>query len=174
MLTRGNPCLRRRALSAILDNVATTGPDEPLLFLYPRWATSRRSIASVNFDSSAAASRTRRSRVSGRFLSCRDSGALSLGRCSSARWMSSHTVVGEQEGQRLMEPVPEDAGNEGTEEGAEKKQRLNIFADIENDRPLNIFPVPPSDKRRRIAVASRTHSRPLTISPKKRLGVLKG
>lgn len=170
MLTRGNPCLRRRALSAILDNVATTGPEEPLLFLYPRWATTRRSIASVNTTTAT----TRRSRVSGRFLSSRDSGPLSLGRCSSARWMSSRTAVGEQEGQRQTESVSEDAGSEGNEEGAEKRQRLNVFADIESDGPLNIFPVPPSDKRRRIAVTSRTHSRPLTISPKKRLGVLKG
>ncbi|KAJ5582256.1 hypothetical protein N7535_000876 [Penicillium sp. DV-2018c] len=36
MLSSGRPCLRRR-LSAVLDTVAT-GPDEPLLFLYPRWA----------------------------------------------------------------------------------------------------------------------------------------
>ncbi|KAJ5130646.1 uncharacterized protein N7515_006685 [Penicillium bovifimosum] len=36
MLSSGGPCLRRR-LSAVLDTVAT-GPDEPLLFLYPRWA----------------------------------------------------------------------------------------------------------------------------------------
>ncbi|KAJ5773553.1 hypothetical protein N7457_008449 [Penicillium paradoxum] len=49
MLSRGRPCLRRR-LSAVLDTVAT-GPDEPLLFLYPRWAApalqQRRRISSL-------------------------------------------------------------------------------------------------------------------------------
>ncbi|KAJ6152446.1 hypothetical protein N7497_006765 [Penicillium chrysogenum] len=48
MLLRGGPCLRRR-LSAVLDTVAT-GPDEPLLFLYPRWAApalQRRRISSL-------------------------------------------------------------------------------------------------------------------------------
>ncbi|KAF7121580.1 hypothetical protein CNMCM5793_009050 [Aspergillus hiratsukae] len=39
MFSRGHPCLRRRGLSAVLDNVAA-GPEEPLLFLYPRWFTS--------------------------------------------------------------------------------------------------------------------------------------
>jgi hypothetical protein len=49
MLSCGRPCLRRR-LSAVLDTVAT-GPDEPLLFLYPRWAApalqQRRRISSL-------------------------------------------------------------------------------------------------------------------------------
>ncbi|KAJ5167832.1 uncharacterized protein N7482_003426 [Penicillium canariense] len=49
MLSRGRPCLRRH-LSAALDAVAA-GPDEPLLFLYPRWAASavrrRRPISSL-------------------------------------------------------------------------------------------------------------------------------
>ncbi|OQE47273.1 hypothetical protein PENCOP_c001G08970 [Penicillium coprophilum] len=48
MLLRGCPCLRRR-VSAVLDTVAT-GPDEPLLFLYPRWAApalQRRRISSL-------------------------------------------------------------------------------------------------------------------------------
>ncbi|PWY92580.1 hypothetical protein BO70DRAFT_425260 [Aspergillus heteromorphus CBS 117.55] len=36
MLTRGRPCLQRRSLSTVLDNVAA-GPERPLLFLYPRW-----------------------------------------------------------------------------------------------------------------------------------------
>ncbi|KAJ6115724.1 hypothetical protein N7523_006141 [Penicillium sp. IBT 18751x] len=38
MFSRGHPCLRRR-LPVVLDTVAA-GPDEPLLFLYPRWAAS--------------------------------------------------------------------------------------------------------------------------------------
>ncbi|RHZ66562.1 hypothetical protein CDV55_106481 [Aspergillus turcosus] len=50
MFSRGHPCLRRRGLSAVLDNVAA-GPEEPLLFLYPRWFTStlqkERSISSI-------------------------------------------------------------------------------------------------------------------------------
>ncbi|CAG7945348.1 unnamed protein product [Penicillium salamii] len=37
MLSRGRPCLRRR-LSVALDTAATR-PDDPLPFLYPRWAT---------------------------------------------------------------------------------------------------------------------------------------
>lgn len=49
MLSSGHPCLRRR-LSAVLDTVAA-GPEDPLLFLYPRWAASalqqRRPIASL-------------------------------------------------------------------------------------------------------------------------------
>lgn len=52
MFSRGHPCLRRRGLSAVLDNVAA-GPEEPLLFLYPRWFTStlrrERSISSINY-----------------------------------------------------------------------------------------------------------------------------
>ncbi|KAJ5095552.1 hypothetical protein NUU61_004908 [Penicillium alfredii] len=49
MFSCGRPCLRRR-LSAVLDTVAA-GPDEPLLFLYPRWAApalrQRRQITSL-------------------------------------------------------------------------------------------------------------------------------
>ncbi|KAJ5953132.1 hypothetical protein N7454_000028 [Penicillium verhagenii] len=49
MLSSGHPCLRRR-LSAVLDTVAAA-PEDPLLFLYPRWAASalqqRRTIASL-------------------------------------------------------------------------------------------------------------------------------
>ncbi|KAJ5287491.1 hypothetical protein N7478_003177 [Penicillium angulare] len=49
MLTSGRPCLGRR-LSIALDTVAA-GPEDPLLFLYPRWAASavqqRRPIASL-------------------------------------------------------------------------------------------------------------------------------
>ncbi|PWY87879.1 peroxin Pex23-like-penicillium chrysogenum [Aspergillus sclerotioniger CBS 115572] len=36
MLSRGRPCLKRRSISTVLDNVT----EEPLLFLYPRWATA--------------------------------------------------------------------------------------------------------------------------------------
>ena len=58
MLSRGRPCLRRR-VSTFLDTV-TTGPDEPLLFLYPRWAAPalrhRRPISSLK--SIEAATRT--------------------------------------------------------------------------------------------------------------------
>ncbi|KAJ6093164.1 hypothetical protein N7486_008453 [Penicillium sp. IBT 16267x] len=49
MLSSGHPCLRRR-LSAVLDTIAA-GPEDPLLFLYPRWAASalqqRRPITSL-------------------------------------------------------------------------------------------------------------------------------
>ncbi|KAJ5723294.1 hypothetical protein N7488_001329 [Penicillium malachiteum] len=48
MFTSGRPCLGRR-LSVVLDTAAA-GPEDPLLFLYPRWAASalqqRRSIVS--------------------------------------------------------------------------------------------------------------------------------
>lgn len=53
MISRGRTCLRR-PLSAALDTIAA-GPDEPLLFLYPRWAASafrrRRPISSLTRSS---------------------------------------------------------------------------------------------------------------------------
>ncbi|KAJ5093951.1 hypothetical protein N7456_009812 [Penicillium angulare] len=61
MLTSGRPCLGRR-LSIALDTVAA-GPEDPLLFLYPRWAASavqqRRPIASLALR--AAPKKTNRS-----------------------------------------------------------------------------------------------------------------
>ncbi|KAJ5239883.1 hypothetical protein N7468_004502 [Penicillium chermesinum] len=64
MLVRGQ-CLGRR-LPAILDTVA--GADEPLLFLYPRWAASalqqRRPIASVASTASITHRRSRSSSYS--------------------------------------------------------------------------------------------------------------
>ena len=49
MFTSGRPCLGRR-LSVVLDTAAA-GPEDPLLFLYPRWAASalqQRTIASLS------------------------------------------------------------------------------------------------------------------------------
>ncbi|KAH8423920.1 uncharacterized protein LDX57_001677 [Aspergillus melleus] len=39
MFSHGRACLKGRRVSTILDNIAA-GPDEPLLFLYPRWLKS--------------------------------------------------------------------------------------------------------------------------------------
>ncbi|OOQ91744.1 hypothetical protein PEBR_09339 [Penicillium brasilianum] len=63
MISRGCTCLRR-PLSAALDTIAA-GPDEPLLFLYPRWAASavrqRRPFSSLT---SASASPKNRKNIS--------------------------------------------------------------------------------------------------------------
>lgn len=68
MFSRGRQCLRRH-LPASLDTVAA-GPDEPLLFLYPRWATSalqRHTIAPVT--TAANSTKRRAARLSSRSLS---------------------------------------------------------------------------------------------------------
>ncbi|KAL4892115.1 hypothetical protein BDV59DRAFT_193964 [Aspergillus ambiguus] len=78
MFSRGHPCLKRRGLAAVLDTVAA-GPEEPLLFLYPRWVTSaarqRRPLSSIASPSPAP----------------RPSRRLSFG-AASRRWLSNSAV----------------------------------------------------------------------------------
>lgn len=80
MFSRGHPCLKRRGLAAVLDTVAA-GPEEPLLFLYPRWFTSgaraRKPISSIKSPSPGS----------------RSSRRLSFGP-PSRRWISSNSAVG--------------------------------------------------------------------------------
>lgn len=92
MFSRGHPCLRRRGLSAVLDNVAA-GPEEPLLFLYPRWFTStlqkESSISSIHHTSS------RKDPLCSARLVFRASsrrGKSSFG-ILARRWVSTHSAV---------------------------------------------------------------------------------
>ncbi|EIT76617.1 hypothetical protein AO1008_06596 [Aspergillus oryzae 100-8] len=90
MLSRGRPCLKRRVLSTVLDTVAV-GPDEPLLFLYPRWFTAavrqRRSISSTKCTSKCTA---RLCNAGGFVPGTRR--RLSLGD-STKRWASSNSAA---------------------------------------------------------------------------------
>ncbi|KAI9044475.1 uncharacterized protein KD926_001076 [Aspergillus affinis] len=59
MLSHGRTCLKGRRVSTLLDNIAA-GPDEPLLFLYPRWYKSTvRHYRSLTSRPSASARNTR-------------------------------------------------------------------------------------------------------------------
>ncbi|KAJ5163759.1 uncharacterized protein N7500_005589 [Penicillium coprophilum] len=132
MLLRGCPCLRRR-VSAVLDTVAT-GPDEPLLFLYPRWAApalQRRQISSLKPSNSAPyPSFSRHSR----------------------QWISSGSSSSAPDGANLQYAPPL-AGehlkiNEGKEIGSEdlnksgggrlsagQRQPINALTDVEHATP---------------------------------------
>ncbi|KAJ5308177.1 hypothetical protein N7476_008833 [Penicillium atrosanguineum] len=89
MFSRGHPCLRRR-LSVVLDAVAA-GPDEPLLFLYPRWAASthrhHRPITSLT----PAAAPAKTCRAPFRTAVCLRVPLPSL-RSQSCQWISSSAV----------------------------------------------------------------------------------
>lgn len=84
MLSRGRPCLRRH-LPAVYDTVAA-GSDEPLLFLYPRWAApalrQRRSISCTATEVAAG-----KRHVSGTSFRSVIHGCPSFAR-HSCRWIS--------------------------------------------------------------------------------------
>ncbi|KAI9929184.1 hypothetical protein AWENTII_001117 [Aspergillus wentii] len=181
MFTRGRPCLRRRGLSAVLDNVVA-GPEEPLLFLYPRWFTSavrqQRSIASIN-----TATATRRQPGPDRILprGIRPSRRLSFGR-SARRWISSNAAV--TAGSNNIDVSARDGSSTGVQDdgpnsqlpaarserssstvmtqdrtpSTDKKRPYNLFADIETTDVQ-----PPSDIGNENT--GYTHTRPLAVSP---------
>ncbi|KAJ5888133.1 hypothetical protein N7495_008174 [Penicillium taxi] len=91
MFSRGRPCLRSR-LPVILDTIAA-GPDEPLLFLYPRWAASAlRQRQPITTLTPFAPARVRQ--VQNRSFRTARSTAQSLGR----RWVSSDAASQSQRG----------------------------------------------------------------------------
>ncbi|EAW09567.1 uncharacterized protein ACLA_037770 [Aspergillus clavatus NRRL 1] len=103
MFSRGHPCLRRRGLSAaVLDTVAA-GPEEPLLFLYPRWFTSvlrqQRSVASVSF-STARKNPSKSARLPLRGSCPRSRRRWSFG-SSARRWVSTETGSAARAGESL-------------------------------------------------------------------------
>ncbi|KAB8230011.1 uncharacterized protein BDW43DRAFT_287112 [Aspergillus alliaceus] len=100
MLSRGHPCLKRHVLPTVLDTIAAP-PEEPLLFLYPRWFTAavrhRRSISTAQYTPTS----TTRLRNAGGFGPGTHR-RLSLGG-STRRWASSNNAV--------RPDVTEDAGS---------------------------------------------------------------
>ncbi|KAK4871225.1 hypothetical protein LT330_000462 [Penicillium expansum] len=177
MLLRGCPCLRRR-LSAVLDTVAT-GPDEPLLFLYPRWAApalQRRRISSLKpIDAPAGVGHT-----SGAQLRAAVRPSPSLSR-RSRQWISSASfsrpsddsnlqsspvVVGENSKLGEGEETGSDGLNEsgGSRLSTGQKQSVNSLADAEDatsSQPLRGFAL---TRAKRIQ-KGRLHNKPLNAKP---------
>ncbi|KAJ5795716.1 uncharacterized protein N7518_004256 [Penicillium psychrosexuale] len=176
MLLRGRPCLRRR-LSAVLDTVAT-GPDEPLLFLYPRWAApalQRRQISSLkSIDTPARIGHT----SSGPFRAAvRSSPSLSR---HSRQWISSVSSARSPD-ELNLQPSPAAVGenpniSKGKETGSDglnqsgggrlsagQKQSVNSLADAEHAtsrEPLRGFAL---TRAKRIQ-QGRLHNKPLNAN----------
>ncbi|KAJ5748925.1 uncharacterized protein N7511_010621 [Penicillium nucicola] len=102
MLSRGRPCLRRR-VSTFLDTV-TTGPGEPLLFLYPRWAAPtlphRRPISFLH--STEPQTRTYRKSLVPFRPTARPSPSLPR---YSRQWISSHVATSSVDETSLKSPL---------------------------------------------------------------------
>lgn len=190
MLCRGNACLKRQRLSAVLDNVSTTATttatEEPLLFLYPRGFPLRGSIAPVKkylstFTAGASAGTPGRS--------SRASYPLSRplrGPSSSVRWISSgNTEIREQEqeqeqgqdeNQEAREALPMATDRQAAEETRtqtiwEQRRRVNLFADIQKTAtsPLRVRQPQPT----RTSAIRKTHLRPLTPNRVKAIATVK-
>ncbi|KAJ5835177.1 hypothetical protein N7447_001203 [Penicillium robsamsonii] len=177
MLLRGCPCLRRR-VSAVLDTVAT-GPDEPLLFLYPRWAApalQRRRISSLRpIDAPARIGHT-----SGSPFRATVCSYPSLSR-HSRQWISSGSssrspddsnpqyspaVVGAHLKVSEREEIGSDSLNEsgGDRLSAGQKPSVNSLADVEHVTPripLRGFAL---TRAKRIQ-KGRLHNKPLNGKP---------
>ncbi|KAJ5878589.1 hypothetical protein N7455_002054 [Penicillium solitum] len=177
MLLRGCPCLRRR-LSAVLDTVAT-GPDEPLLFLYPRWAApalQRRRISSLKpIDAPARIGHTSCAQFR---AAVRPSPSLSR---HSRQWISSESsprspddpnpqsspaVAGEHHKLGEGEEIGSDGlnGSGGGPPSTGQKQSVNSLADAEHatsQQPLRGFAL---TRAKRIQ-KSRLHNKPLNAKP---------
>ncbi|KUM61560.1 hypothetical protein ACN42_g5554 [Penicillium freii] len=177
MLLRGCPCLRRR-VSAVLDTVAT-GPDEPLLFLYPRWAApalQRRRISSLKpIDAPARVGYTSGAQFR---AAVRPSPSLSR---HSRQWISSESasrspdgpnpqsspaVVGEHHKPGEGEETGADGSNEsgGGPLSTGQKQSVNSLADAEratSQQPLRGFAL---TRAKRIQ-KGRLHNKPLNAKP---------
>lgn len=93
MISRGHTCLRR-PLSAALDTIAA-GPDEPLLFLYPRWAASavqrRRPISSLT-QSPVSSKDKKNSSLPLRPDPRPSASPVPPSRRHASRWISNHTI----------------------------------------------------------------------------------
>ncbi|CAI7615624.1 unnamed protein product [Penicillium viridicatum] len=177
MLLRGCPCLRRR-VSAVLDTVAT-GPDEPLLFLYPRWAApalQRRRISSLKpIDAPARVGHTSGAQFR---AAVRPSPSLSR---HSRQWISSESasrspddpnpqsspaVVGEHHKPGEGEETGADGSNEsgGGPLSTGQKQSVNSLADAEHatsQQPLRGFAL---TRAKRIQ-KGRLHNKPQNAKP---------
>ncbi|KGO70386.1 hypothetical protein PITC_014990 [Penicillium italicum] len=174
MLLRGCPCLRRR-LSAVLDTVAT-GPDEPLLFLYPRWAApalQRRRISSLKpIDAPAGICHTsgapfRAAVRPSPSLSRRSRQWISSGSSSrpsdNSNPQSSPPVVGERSKIGEGEETGLDESGEGRLSTGQK-QSVNSLADAEDatsQQPLRGFAL---TRAKRIQ-KGRLHNKPLNAKP---------
>ena len=186
MLSRGRPCLRRR-LSAVLDTVAT-GPDEPLLFLYPRWAApalrQRRPISSLKSIESPA----RKCQASSPPFRPVNRPGPSLSR-HSCRWISNNSartpdstpvsspLSNKQNAQISEENVTRSdalAGNAGDRFAADKKQSGNSLADAENTaslRPLRGFALTRARRTQKSLQENQNRSREVkssTLTPTQR------
>lgn len=93
MISRGCTCLRR-PLSAALDTIAA-GPDEPLLFLYPRWAASavRRRRPFSSLTRASVASKHRKNASLPHHADVRPGASTCAPTCRHAsRWISNDTI----------------------------------------------------------------------------------
>ncbi|KAJ5989047.1 hypothetical protein N7481_004257 [Penicillium waksmanii] len=173
MFSSGRPCLRRR-LSVVLDNV-TAGSDEPLLFLYPRWAASALQCHQTASLTTTAAS-ANRSRTSNRtFPSVAPPCAPSISvRRQSSRWFSPNAAGKDGDGSSTEVPLAANetinsseqhidnakAGSSPAKQAEptiEPKRPVGLFADIETDTPAR-GPITWKSRRRN---RHRPSSRPL-------------
>ncbi|KAJ5103988.1 hypothetical protein N7532_004517 [Penicillium argentinense] len=136
MFARGRPCLRRR-LPVVLDTVAA-GPDEPLLFLYPRWAASvlqrQQSIASLT----PAAAPSKAIRTSDRSLQPPRPRASSPAlRRQSSKWISTNAAGTANKRPNRLKAVAEKRGA-AEQRAAEKRAAAKQERAAEEERAVNL------------------------------------
>ncbi|KAJ5468083.1 hypothetical protein N7475_005835 [Penicillium sp. IBT 31633x] len=168
MLSRSRPCLRRR-VSAVLDTVAT-GPDEPLLFLYPRWAApalqQRRHISSLK----SIKAPVRTGCTSGTQFCAAVRPCLSLPR-HSRKWISANSLSRFPDNSRFQSSSAADGTqlktHEGTEDGFDGHGQSDggrLSADQKQDataKPLCGFAL----MRAKRIQKSQLHNKPSGVKP---------
>ncbi|KAF9889157.1 hypothetical protein FE257_007646 [Aspergillus nanangensis] len=114
MFSRGRPCLKRRGLAV------AASPEEPLLFLYPRWFTStlhqRRPISSI--ETPASIGRTRQAP----HTNCRLPRKLSFG-VYSRRWISCNSATAGTGIARTTDDLPQESSSVSTTENEYSTRR---------------------------------------------------
>ncbi|KAI2976667.1 unnamed protein product [Aspergillus niger] len=146
MLSRGRPCLKRRSLSTVLDTVAAS-PEEPLLFLYPRWVGSavrqRRLVSSASQcgNGNANAYNAGRRTVARQPPPPPAGRKLSFG-SSSRRWVSTTAAEAAVKTEVKGEDVPPEQGKLADVNTPQKGKRgeentdtgsASIYNELDND-----------------------------------------
>ncbi|KAJ5390760.1 uncharacterized protein N7496_001828 [Penicillium cataractarum] len=127
MISRGCTCLRR-PLSAALDTIAA-GPDEPLLFLYPRWAASavrrRRPISSLTRAS--VASKNGKNASFPPHADVRSTASTFAPTCRHAsRWISNDTISTQLDGDSYVK-LPGGHADDVIQDNNEGKDPENVL-----------------------------------------------